>query len=284
LLAGFMPEGEAIQRAADLSLEPPEPAGASALRARLRCASQHVASLPPRALADIERGPLPPEWSDHLRALESEPTFVEHLAGARGHRFAWIDLCGVVSAQQRVDGAQVEALAATAPPVGDDGLLRMCLPLEARAVRTPLAMVLDQQSNEVRVETDGDDLRILGIVEGEDPAAGRTWAGFLFGAGLAQIGVVHVEGRYILRNGYHRACALLHAGHRVIPALVIEANSLAAAELVQPGFFSAERLFGPVPPLVADFLGPAAVEVPRPATRLVLTLRAEIRRVAEPSP
>jgi hypothetical protein len=74
--------------------------------------------------------------------------------------------------------------------------------------------------------------------------------------------VSHSNGRYYLRNGYHRMYDMLSARLRRVPALVIEATQPTEVELGNLGFggFSAGYVLGLArPPLVSDFLTSAAL-------------------------
>ena len=84
--------------------------------------------------------------------------------------------------------------------------------------------------------------------------------------------VARFNGRYIVANGYHRAVALIKAGHTRMPCLLRDVPSIEAAGLVPPGFFDLGRLFAPRPPLVSDFLSANA-------TTLKLRARNHILRV-----
>lgn len=78
------------------------------------------------------------------------------------------------------------------------------------------------------------------------------------------IQVVQANGRYFLRNGYHRVVGALAAGVKEIPALVVDAIQPDDVELPNMGFaaFSGARSMAlPRPPLVSDFNGAATVDI-----------------------
>jgi hypothetical protein len=84
--------------------------------------------------------------------------------------------------------------------------------------------------------------------------------------------VARYRGRWFLRDGYHRAYALLRAGVFYLPAVIVEAKSLAELGAVHPWFFPEEVLLSSSPPRVIDFLDDALVlEYDR--TPLIKTLR-----------
>jgi hypothetical protein len=84
--------------------------------------------------------------------------------------------------------------------------------------------------------------------------------------------VAHFRNRWFLRDGYHRAYALLRAGIFQVPAVIVHASTLDQLGAVQPWFFPETILFSKAPPLVTDFLNNDLVlEYERPA--LIKTLR-----------
>jgi hypothetical protein len=93
--------------------------------------------------------------------------------------------------------------------------------------------------------------------------------------------VAEFEGRWFLRDGYHRAYRLLRAGVMHSPAVIIKARTLGELGPVQPWFFSKETLFSKTPPLVTDFLhDDLTIDYTRP--RLLKTLRVIIEECVEP--
>jgi hypothetical protein len=82
-------------------------------------------------------------------------------------------------------------------------------------------------------------------------------------------------GRWFLRDGYHRAFALLQAGVRHVPAVIVHATSIEELGANQPWFFPEKILFSSTPPLVADFLdSELTIEYDRPS--FIKTLRLTI--------
>jgi len=90
--------------------------------------------------------------------------------------------------------------------------------------------------------------------------------------------VAQYRGRWFLRDGYHRAYALLCAGVFRLPAVIVEARSLEELGAVHPWFFTEEVLFSSSPPRVTDFLDDALVlEYDR--TPLIKTLRLTMEEI-----
>src|SRR5206468_10090750 len=76
---------------------------------------------------------------------------------------------------------------------------------------------------------------------------------FRFGGSFLK--VYRLGDRYLLRDGTHRAVALLARGIEVVPALVGEYSS--PGEVVLPGGLPREAIFGSRPPLLPDYLDDA---------------------------
>jgi hypothetical protein len=76
--------------------------------------------------------------------------------------------------------------------------------------------------------------------------------------------VMQFNGRYYLRNGYHRVVGALAAGITELPALVVDATQPADVELGNigaAGFSVTHSMFLAHPPLVSDFNGTGTVEI-----------------------
>jgi hypothetical protein len=94
--------------------------------------------------------------------------------------------------------------------------------------------------------------------------------------------VASFRDRWFLRDGYHRAYTLLQAGIYEVPAVIVEARSIAELGAVQPWFFSEDILFSETPPLVSDFLvDDLIIEYSRPP--LIKTLRITIEETLSPA-
>jgi hypothetical protein len=94
--------------------------------------------------------------------------------------------------------------------------------------------------------------------------------------------VARFRNRWFLRDGYHRAYALLRARVFEVPAVIVEAKTIEELGANQPWFFSEEILFSNAPPYVADFLNDDLVlEYDRPA--LIKTLRIKMEETLTPA-
>jgi hypothetical protein len=101
-------------------------------------------------------------------------------------------------------------------------------------------------------------------------------------AGSPFFEVAFYRGRWFLRDGYHRAFALLQAGVFRFPAVIVQARTLDELGAVQPWFFSEETLFSSSPPYVIDFLNDA-LTIDYDRLSLIKTLRVTMEETFEPA-
>jgi hypothetical protein len=93
--------------------------------------------------------------------------------------------------------------------------------------------------------------------------------------------IASFRGRWFLRDGYHRAFALLRAGVQHVPAVIAHATTIDQLGAAQSWFFPETILFSERPPLVTDFLEDnLVVEYDRP--RLIKSLRLTIEDTLTP--
>ena len=90
------------------------------------------------------------------------------------------------------------------------------------------------------------------------------------------------QNRWFLRDGYHRAYALLRARVFEVPAVIVQAATIEELGANQPWFFPEEVLFSKAPPRVVDFLNEDLIlEYDRPA--LIKTLRIKMEETLKPA-
>ena len=94
--------------------------------------------------------------------------------------------------------------------------------------------------------------------------------------------VARFRNRWFLRDGYHRAYALLRAKVYEVPAVIILTSTLEELGASQPWFFPEEILFSSSPPRLTDFLeDDLVIEYARPA--LIKTLRITMEESFAPA-
>lgn len=279
-LLGFYQVEEAVNLVKSLGL-PVSPKEEQDLRSRVLRAKEFVggelARKPPRPSLTEP----PDDAREHLRKLEVEPTFGECTAGMKSWSWRLVDLAAIRTFQPSVNWDYVQRLVDRAPNPGDlDGALRFCLPLAGTGGVQRVVVAFNPVTNTYSIVSEHLDLRIVGQVQGEDPATKRKFFGFATGFGLPTLTVAHYREMYLLKNGYHRAVAMLAKGHKHVPALVVETDSFQMTGAAGPGFFTVDSLSSPRPPLLSDFLSPAGIDVPRPKLRTVLTIHGEGQALA----
>jgi hypothetical protein len=272
VLLGFFPALDAPSYLQSIGIEI-DPLSLSANHAP---ASAHVAQLGHRSETSVTPLPAHP----HVTELRAEPTFAEHAANAKSLQFAYVEVGKLVACQPRVDWDHVERLMPQVPALGDDdALLRFCLPLQRDGVAPQVQATFNPVTNTFGCVVDNPDVRICGPVQGGQPGTGRSLVGFSIGPGLHQMSVAMFNGRYMLNNGYHRAVALAHAGHERIPVILVEPPALELTPTARNGMFSPQIVFGAVPPRVADFVTPAAVDLASRRMRLLFSVHAEVHPI-----
>jgi hypothetical protein len=97
---------------------------------------------------------------------------------------------------------------------------------------------------------------------------------FLVDTPTSSVQVAHYQGRFFLRDGYHRAAGLIRAGVTQVPAVVIDAPSYQFVA-PRPGMFDYQVAFSERPPLVTDFWdGSAAADGWQPRTHTAIRVNA----------
>jgi len=279
-LLGFYQVEEAVNVVKSLGL-PLTPQDESDLRAKATKARLLVESAPVRTKTVPRILDVPEAHHEYLRKLEAESTFPECTTGMKGWGWRLVELGSLRTFQPSVNWDYVQTLVARAPESSDaDAVLKFCLPLAGTGGLQRVVVSFNQVNNTYSIVSEHLDLRIVGQVQGEDQATKRKFFGFATGFGLPTLTVAHYRDMYLLKNGYHRAVALLAKGHRYVPALVVETYSYQMTGAGGSGFFTVDILSSTKPPLLSDFLSQAAIDAQRPKLRTVLTVHGEGQALA----
>ncbi|HEY6251129.1 MAG TPA: hypothetical protein VI685_14310 [Candidatus Angelobacter sp.] len=117
----------------------------------------------------------------------------------------------------------------------------------------------------------------LRVVSGKTAMVdGLPFYGFAVGYGLPFLQVVEYQGRWFVRDGYHRCYALLQRGVSKAPCLFLRAANVLQFGGIAPQFFISDILFGSRPPFLTDFLDDnLAATVTRPASGKVIRIVAQ---------
>jgi hypothetical protein len=130
-------------------------------------------------------------------------------------------------------------------------------------------------ATEVRLHSWNPDLRIVQTKPANGTSSRNTLPLRLTG-GSPFFEVASYRGRWFLRDGYHRAFAMLRAGVHIGFAVVVAARTVDELGAVGPWFFNEETLFSNRPPMVTDFLEDTCVlQYDRPRLRKTITMRIE---------
>jgi hypothetical protein len=224
--------------------------------------------------------PLPAGMRDYLARLRADAQAADYLAD--GFIPALVDLSRICAFQPSVPVDQAAQRVAGVNPDDIGALAGITLPLADPPRVIPQ---FDQERLTFTTNLANQNLHIIGAFGGpaeDDLPPGTVSVGFHLRVITSFVQVASIQGRYFLRDGYHRCLGLLQRGVRYAPALV--SSDLPLTELVPPGMLDFEAFTGDRPPVLPDHWddgvsgqGQAA------ATRKVIIVRASELSVAEPS-
>jgi hypothetical protein len=206
-----------------------------------------------------------PEALRRYRAeFETRPQTAHLLA--EGWRVALIDLRRVCAVQPTVFTDR------ELPDVDPDDLVALASVTIQPPAETQVDVQYDKERRAWIMLAPNQDFRIAYEFQTEvEP--GVLGLGFGVRALASFLQAVRYGDRYLLRDGYHRAVALLGRGIAVVPGLVKEA---AGAEEYRrrPGMLPPEAFLGDRPPLLLDYLDDdVSVDIQLPATRRVIMIQ-----------
>lgn len=216
------------------------------LRARVEAARQAVAAREPGAgqdgLVDDTHSDLP-AIVDRLKQQENTQPF-----WSEGWTVAVVDLTRVCSLQQSVASEQARERVESVDPEDLGSIAELTLPL---ASQTQLPAQFDEVRNVWMISAPNPNLRITGHFGGE-LQPGAVGFGFLVGVMPSFLQVAQHHGRFVLRDGYHRAYGLLARGITHVPAFV---RDFGVGQLgVGAGLFPTDVYLSERPPGLTDFL------------------------------
>lgn len=91
--------------------------------------------------------------------------------------------------------------------------------------------------------------------------------------------VARLNGRCILKNGYHRVYQLMQAGETHVPCIIRDVDDYAGTGGANGNHLSPDVVLSDRPPLVTDFESEVAVDIKRPATNKLIRVTAETTNV-----
>jgi hypothetical protein len=208
----------------------------------------------------------PPSFQSYLESFAANPVTAEVLA--EGFRIALVDLRRVCAAQpmvfmdtelpDEIDPDDLEAIAAI-------------------TLRPPAAMEVPADYNKERhawiLTPPNPNFRLFEEYQ-TSVGTGTIALGFSLRHFGSFLQAVRYRDRYILRDGYHRAVALLARGINIVPALVKDFDSI--DRHFRKNMLPSEAYLGRHAPLMPDYLDDdvsAAVDLP--AMRRVILIQAQ---------
>jgi hypothetical protein len=198
-------------------------------------------------------------------------------------RIGMADLRQVLSFQKIVVEEQaMERVDATVRADDVQSIFSFCLPEPVG--REGLQGAMDPDQKGITFSSLNPNLRVAGLAGSEidvafapgQPPTKQSFIGFVVNFGAPFMQVAEYNGRWFVRDGYHRCFGLLRRGISKIPCVFVRARSFAELGAANPAFFPYEVLFGERPPFLRDFLDDTvSVTTRQVAQRKVIRIRAE---------
>jgi len=192
-----------------------------------------------------------------------------------------VDLRRVIAFQKAI---KIDGLDERIAPVQADHskLADFCLPSDQPIPPQSILRDLDQKG--FTISSLNPNLRIAGSQvqtamvapeQGMEPMS-MLAVTFLVSMGTSYLQVASYNGRDFLRDGYHRAAALLRAGINEVPCVHIRARNFDEVGANPATMLSYETLFGERPPLLGDFWDDkVSADIDQPTARKAVRLKAE---------
>lgn len=156
-----------------------------------------------------------------------------------------------------------------------DAIARVSLPVQD--LPETVSPTFDPQRNAWSVASANPNLRVVGNFAGPlalpNAPPGAFSLGFFVSRLPSFMQVARFQGRYFLRDGYHRALGFLIAGIHQVPAFVTDIRAI--ERLVPPGMLPQGAYMGPRPPTLRDYLDDSvSAIVQAPATQKLILVQA----------
>ncbi|GAC1600363.1 MAG: hypothetical protein NVS3B29_00720 [Candidatus Saccharimonadales bacterium] len=193
-----------------------------------------------------------------LKALAGRPDIVAAFQGS-SWRLAAIDLSKVLAFQKtvRLPGLDERITEAAKSP---QALRELCLPSEHP--ETPITWAPDTDGKGYTLSSFNPNFRVFEVIPGTatvptapgQPQVNRNAIFVTYGAPPSYLQVAVYKDRYFLRDGYHRAVALMRAGITEVPCVLITAGSLKQVFTAAGNFVTEDVMMGDKPPFIRDFV------------------------------
>jgi hypothetical protein len=213
-------------------------------------------------------GPVPLELEDHIAALREGPG-----AGffAEGWQVAVVDLRTVCAFQPTVFVDTAVERTADLKPGEWEAIAALTLPTSAE---TELQPQFAQDRQAWVISSPNPNLRVVGPYGTAVNGAPGPSLGFIVTVMPSFLQVASVNGRHLLRDGYHRAIGLLANGITHVPAFVRDFGPF-PQHVVPPNMLDQPAYLGGRPPTLADYWNDeVTVSVQLPASHKMVLIQA----------
>ncbi len=256
---------------AAVSIQTGGPADAPAAPEQVERARAARASVASRS-AGIDQsgvvGELPASVGGHLDALRALPLIAPYFAS--GWEARVVDLRRLCALQPHVHADDPGRRSAEVDAGDLHAIAAISLP---KPSSTKLPVQYDPARNAWIFSGADSNLTVVSHFQGE-VQPGTFGFGFVVGVVPSLMQVARFNGRYLLRDGYHRAYAFLRRGITHVPALVRDFSTLAELDLT-PVMLPADVFLGERPPVLSDYLDDTvAADVELPQFRKLVVIQA----------
>ena len=272
-MLGWLPDNEAVQHL--LGRNPGAQDDLTTINEQIAAARAAVEARPPFEPTDP--------------VVQGDRTVLDAIAARRELQAAmadapWtvqrVDLTRVLSIQKLITTDGLDTCASAAHN-DETALADLCLPSVQPA--PPRGAFTDPDRLGFTISSRNPNLRVVGThmqeglvtsAPGVQPQKVQAIT-FFVTMGTSYLQLARYQGRYFLRDGYHRAAGLLRAGINDVPAVVTDAPSFHYVTPV-PGLFDHEVAISDRPPLLTDFWDDAvSADGTQPVVRKVVRIRAD---------
>ena len=209
-------------------------------------------------------GPVPDDLVGHIETLRQHPASAPYFN--EGWRVAIVDLSKVCAAQPCVFTEHADARV-----VGVDANSIVSLATVSLPIPTPSVVSAQYNlfNNTWVFSSPNPNLRIVGPIP-----PGVNGVGFVVAITPSLMQVISCRGRYLLRDGYHRAYGFLQRGITKVPALVREVDTFEGLGL-PIGLLPQDAFLGDRPPMLTDYSSDdVSSDIVMPATQKVVIIHA----------
>lgn len=223
-------------------------------------AQAYVKALPPFVQKQVEVRAI---THPHISALSADPVF-QNAFRSKSFRFAYVDPTQLIALQPYVSPRHDPT------PSDETALLNYTLPQQWEV---PAEINFIPPQGPIQILSSSP--MFQGLTIEFDVANGKVQLGPPKHLNLLQVCLF--QGKYYLRNGYHRVADAIGNGVTEIPCLLIDALNPEEVQLSGPTFFGFSYVSKlPRPPLVADFGSRAAISAKTRERRYGMIVKLDI--------